>query len=332
MLLAVGCWLSATGAAGGCAMNRRLITFVRIVQTGIVNFMRNLSLAIAAMAVMVVTLTIVLFSIVTNATFTNTIAQITDKIDVSVFLKDSDTPLQTHQLISQLQALPNVKSVSYLTKAQALQQYEAQNAGNQQLLTAIDETSNPLPATILIKPVNLNHIQDIKTFLTKPSVAALQSDQPSYSGDREVAINKITHATDILREIGVCMVIIFAIICALIIFNTIQMAIFNRRDEIMIMRLLGASTGYIRGPFIVESAIYGILSAVLSVLIVNSAFVAASTALQASSLGLLDIGYANNYFDQHFFLLLTVQLMVGIVIGTVSSYIATKRYLKFKTK
>jgi cell division transport system permease protein len=189
-----------------------------------------------------------------------------------------------------------------------------------------------LPATILIKPVDLNRIQDIKTFLTQPAVANLQSDQPSYSGDREVAINKITHATDVLREIGVFTVIIFAVICALIIFNTIQMAIFNRRDEITIMRLLGASTGFIRGPFIVESAIYGLLSAVFSVLIINSAFVASSSALQASSLGLLDIGYANSYFDQHFFTLLTVQLLVGIVIGTVSSMIATRRYLRFKTK
>jgi cell division transport system permease protein len=313
-------------------MQRRLITLWRIIHTGIVNFIRNISLAIAAMAVMVVTLTIVLFSLITNATFANTIAQITDKIDISVFLKDSDTPAQTQTLLHQIKALPNVKSVQYLSKADALKQYEQQNAGNVQLLTAINETSNPLPATILIKPVDLNKIGDIKTFLSKSDVASLQSDQPSYSGDRKAAIDKITHATDVLREIGVVTVVVFAVICALIIFNTIQMAIFNRRDEITIMRLLGASTSYIRGPFVVESAIYGILSAVISVVIINSAFVAASNALQASSLGLLDINYANSYFDSHFFQLLTVQLMLGIVLGAVSSTIATRRYLKFKTK
>lgn len=313
-------------------MRRSVITLGRIIHTGMVNFARNLSLAIAAMAVMVVTLTIVLFSIITNATFTNTIAQITNKIDISVFLSDSDTPAQVNQLISELKALPNVKGITYLTKAEALAQYESENSGNQQLLQAIDETNNPLPATILIKPLNLNRIQDIKNFLTKSNIATLQSDQPSYSGEREVAINKITHATDILREIGIITVIVFTIICALIIFNTIQMAIFNRRDEITIMRLLGASTNYIRGPFVVESIIYGILSAVISVLIINSTFVAASNALQASSLGLLDINYANDYFDQHFFELLTTQLMVGIVIGAASAVIATHRYLRFKTK
>ncbi|HVV66603.1 MAG TPA: permease-like cell division protein FtsX [Candidatus Saccharimonadales bacterium] len=313
-------------------MKSRLITLSRIIHTGTVNFIRNVSLAIAAMAVMVVTLTIVLFSVITNATFTNTIAQITDKIDVSVFLKDSDTQAQTNQLISQLKKLPNVKSVQYLTKEQALQQYQAQNAGNTQLLTAINETSNPLPATILVKPVNLNQINDIKDFLSKPNIAALQSDNPSYSGDRKEAIDKITHATDILREIGVIAVVVFTVICALIIFNTIQMAIFNRRDEIQIQRLLGASTSYIRGPFIVESVIYGILSGLASVFIIYLSFQASSNALQASSLGLLDINYASNWFDDHFLLLLAMQLVLGIVIGAVSSVIATRRYLKFKTK
>ena len=80
----------------------RLITLRRIVHTGTVNFIRNASLAVAAMAVMVVTLTIVLFSVITNATFNNTIAQITNKINVSVFLKDSTTPTQTNKLVSQL--------------------------------------------------------------------------------------------------------------------------------------------------------------------------------------------------------------------------------------
>jgi cell division transport system permease protein len=313
-------------------MERRFITLWRIIHTGIVNFMRNISLAVAAMAVMVVTLTIVLFSLITNATFTNTIAQITNKIDVSVYLKDSTTPSQANQLVKQLQHQPNVKSVRYLDKSAVLKRYEAQNAGNVQLLTAINETTNPLPATILIKPTDLNKITDIKAFLSKQDNAKLQSDPPSYSGDRKAAIDKITHATNVLRKIGVVTVIVFTIICALIIFNTIQMAIFNRRDEITIMRLLGANTGYIRGPFVVESMIYGILSAVFSVLIINAAFLASSNALQASSLGLLDINYANIYFEQHFLILLTIQLMLGIVIGAVSSTIATHRYLKFKTK
>ncbi len=314
-------------------MKRRFITLWRIIHTGIINFMRNISLAVAAMAVMVVTLTIVLFSLIANATFENTIAVITNKINVSVYLQDSTTKAQAESLVKDLRKQPEISRVTYLNKQAALQNYIEQNKGNQDLITAAAEAGNPIPATIQIYPRDLNEIQKIKEFLTTPDKTKLQTpESPSYNGDRKQAIDNITHATNVLRKIGVITVVVFAIICALIIFNTIQMAIFNRRDEITIMRLLGASTSYIRGPFVVESAIYGLLSAVFSILIVNSAFLASSTALQASSLGLLDINYANIYFDAHFWGLLTLQIVIGIVIGTASAVIATRRYLKFKTK
>lgn len=312
-------------------MKRRFITLGRVVRTGMVNFVRNLWLAIAAMAIMIITLTIILFSVIVNATFNNTVQQITNKIDVSLFLKDSVTPQQTQHLISELKALPSVKSVRYLTKEQALVSYEQQNAGNTQLLQAINETNNPLPATINIKPADLNQIDQIRSFVEKPKIAAMQSDPASDSGDRREAINKITHATNILRRIGVAAVIIFAVISVLIIFNTIQMAIFNRRDELHIMRLLGASTWYIRGPFVVESVIYGILSAIVSVLLINAIFITASSSLQATSFGLLDISYSQSFFEHYYWLLLTIQLVLGILIGAASSVIATRRYLKFKT-
>jgi cell division transport system permease protein len=275
-------------------MQQRLITLWRIVHTGIVNFMRNVTLAVAAMAVMVVTHTLVLFSVITNATFENTIAQITNKISVSVYLKDTTTDKQARQLVKQLQSHSEVKRVVYLDKDDALKQYVEQNKSNQNLLTAAAQAGNPIPATIQVYPHDLNEIQDIKNILTTPANEKLQTpESPSYNGDRKEAIDNITHATNVLRKIGIVTVAVFAVICALIIFNTIQMAIFNRRSEIQIMRLLGASTSYIRGPFVVESAIYGLLSAVASVLIVNSVFLASSGALQASSLGLLDINYAS---------------------------------------
>lgn len=313
-------------------MSRKFITFSRIVKTGMVNFVRNAWLAIAAMAVMVVTLTIILLSLIANATFANTIEQITSKIDVSVYLKDSVDENKAHELMADLQKLPNVERVSYVSKEEVLSKYLKDNSQNVDLLSAVSQTDNPLPATIRIKPRDLNKLDDIKTYLSKKNIASLQSDQPSYSGDRKEAIDKITHATNILQRVGIFAVLLFALISVLIIFNTIQMAIFNRRDELTIMRLLGASTWYIRGPFVVESIIYGILSAIISVLLIHSTFVAASSTLQATSLGLLDINYSAKYFSEHAWILLLMQLGVGILIGAVSSTVATQRYLKFKTK
>jgi cell division transport system permease protein len=314
-------------------MQHQLITYWRIIHTGIVNFMRNISLAVAAMVVMAVTLTIVLFSLIANATFENTIKDITAKISVSAYLKDNTSDAQAKELVAKLEKLPNVDHVNYLNKQQATQVYIRQNKNNPDLVTAVTQAGNPIPPTVQVHPRDLNKVQSIKDFLVRPENKKLQTgDSPSYNDTRKEAIDNIAHATNVLRKIGVICVAVFALTCVLTIFNTMQMAIFNRRDEITIMRLLGASTSYIRGPFVVESAIYGLLSAIASILIVNSAFLASSTALQASSLGLLDINYANQYFDAHFLQLLTLQIAIGIIIGTVSSVIATRRYLKFKVK
>jgi len=312
-------------------MQRKWITFWRIIRTGVVNFFRNASLAIAAMAVMVVTLTIILLSLVVNTTLSGTIKQITDKIDVSVYLKDSVTVPQRQTFTQRLESLPNVANTKYLSKEEALEAYRKENVNNPELLSAINQTDNPLPATIRVKPKDLDRVQEIQKFLNEKENKDLQSEEPSYSGDRKEAIDKISHAANVLQRVGIAGIALFAIISVLIIFNTIQMAIFNRRDEISIMRLLGANTWYIRGPFVVESIIYGILSGLISILLIKSLFIASSGTLEASSLGLLDIGYAQRYFNDHFWLLLLAQIGIGVVIGAGSSIVATRRYLKFKT-
>ncbi len=312
-------------------MKRKLISFGRVIKGGLVNFIRNAWLAVAAVAVMVITLSIVLFSVIANATFAHTVEQITDKIDISVYLKDSVEPSKRDELIGQVRDLENVKSVNFTSKEEALKRYKQQNKDNLDLLLAISQTDNPLPASLQIKPRDPNKIQNIKDFLEKPDVKALQSDETSYSGDRKEAIDKITAATAFFRKAGLAGVIVFAAISMLIIFNTIRMAIFNRRDELSIMRLLGASTWYIRGPFVVETVLYGVISAILSVALCNLLFSIQASAFDASSLGLLDIRYANTYFAERFWIILGIQLTIGVLIGAISSTIATRRYLKFKS-
>lgn len=310
---------------------RRVITFERVLKTGLINFVRNVSLSVAATAVMVVTLTIVLFSLIANATFTHTIDQINEKIDISVYLKDDVTDKQREALIAQLKGIENVKSINYVSKEQALEQYRSDNQENLDLLLAISQTDNPLPATLQIKPKDPALIDGIKTVLEKPEAKALQSDETSYSGDRKEAIDKITNATAFFRKTVFIGIIVFAVISMLIIFNTIQMAIFNRRDELTIMRLLGASTWYIKGPFIVETMLYGIIAAIVSLSLCNALFVVQAQAFDASSLGLLDIKYANQYFADNFWIFFAMQLGGGMAIGAISALIATKRYLKFDT-
>ncbi len=310
--------------------SKRYITFERIIKNGIIGFGRNIWLAIAAIAMMGVTLTILLFAIIANATFAHTISDLTAHIDISIYLKDSVTEQQRDKFVGQLKGLDNVQSVTYVSKAEALKKYEQDNASNPLLLSAISQTENPLSAELHVKPKDPNQLDTIKDFLDKPSSLALQSDPTSYSGDRKAAIDKITKATHFIQEAGIVGIAVFILISMLIIFNTIRMTIFNRRDELVIMRLLGASPWYIRGPFVVETMLYGAVAAGISLAICGALFAIASQTLQASSLGLLDISYSSKYFTNHLWLILTVQIGVGIMIGAASSAIATRRYLKLK--
>jgi len=311
--------------------NHRFITLWRIIKSGMQNLVRNARLSVAAISVMIITLGIVLFSFLANATFKNTLTKLTDKIDVSVYIKDSVDEKKRDSLIAEIKNISNVKSVDYVSKEQALDEYKKANENNIELLLAISQTDNPLPASLRIKPVDINKIDEIKAFVERPEIKALQSDETSYSGDRREAIDKIAGATRFFQKAGLVAAVVFASISMLIIFNTIQMAIFNRRDELQIMRLLGASTWYIRGPFIVESVFYGIISAVIAVSIGYSLMAVATSAFDTSSVGILDIKFANEYFLNHYWLILTSLLGAGIIIGAVSSFIATRRYLKFKT-
>ncbi len=311
-------------------MKRKLTTLWRVFLGGTNNFVRNAWLSAAAMAVMIITLTIVLFSVIANATFSYTVQQIRDKIDISVYLKDEVTEEQRNGLVAQLKATENVRDVVFTSKDQALENYKKQNKDNIDLQLAISQTDNPLPASLQIKLYDPDKIEPIRQFLEKTEIKNLQSDETSYSGERKEAIDKIAKATTFIRKAGVIGVIVFAFISVLIIFNTIQMAIFNRRDELSIMRLLGAARWYIRGPYLVESLLIGVASAIVSVVLCNAVFSVANSTLNASSFGLLDITYASKYFGDHFWTIILGQLGLGTIIGVGSSFLATQRYLRLR--
>jgi cell division transport system permease protein len=309
------------------------ITLGRVLKNGVNNFLRNITLAIAAIAVMAITLTTILILIITNATLNNTIGQINSKIDISVYLKDSVTTAQTNTLLTQLRDLKEVKSVKYISKDQALAIYESQNAGNKTIQSATTALGvNPIPATLDITPVSPSELTGIKQFLNEPSIVALQAADSSYSGALQTAINKIAKTTRLLKEAGFLSIIIFGTTSVLIIFNTIRMTIFNRRDEIQTMRLLGAGTWFIKGPYVVENIIYGLISATISLTFVEIMFTTVSNNLQASSFGLLNISYSQYYFKHYFVSLLFVIVGLGIIIGAGSALVATRRYLKYKTR
>lgn len=306
-------------------MRRLLISTSRVFRTGAKNFIRNSWLSTAATAIMFVTLIVVSMTFVANMTFSEAIRNLTAKIDVSVYLKDSVKKADRDRFMTELRAQPNVRNVEYKSKEDALAQYREDNKDDIELLNAVSLAENPLPATITVQTNDPNKIQDIAAIINTNENAALQSDDPSYSGDRKQAIDRIISLADFLRNSGVVASIVFAVISTLIIFNTIRMAIFNRRDEIEIMKLIGASKWYIRGPFVVEASLYGLIAGIVTIVCVGALLNTQSANIAQY---IPEIMYTRDYVTAHQVIIASAVAGVGVLIGIVSSMLATQRYLK----
>jgi cell division transport system permease protein len=276
----------------------------------------------------VVTLSIVLSTLIANMTFSRMIKTITDKIDVSVYLADSVTPKERARFMNELKQQSNVKDVKYVTKDQALEIYKAQNQDNLELQNAISQSDNYLPSSFQVKTRDPNKIDEIAKVISEPNNVKLQSDDPSYSGDRKQAIDRIVSIARFFRIAGVVASVGFAVISILIIFNTIRMAIFNRRDEIEIMKLIGATRGYIRGPFLIEASLYGIIAGAVTLGVSYTLLLG-----QADNIAsyIPEVLYTRDFMKHYVVVIGLATVLLGMLIGVLSSLLATKRYLRVYT-
>lgn len=305
-----------------------MVTLGRIFKAGARNLLRNAWLSTAATAVMTVTLTIILFSYISNLALSSTIKNVVQKIDLSAYIKDSVTEEQIQDLQSKLLKLENVASVKYVSKADALAIYRQQFSNDKKVLEAISEEDNPLPRSLQIKAKDQNKIDPIVEFLKQPDVRPMfpedEKNAFSYTGERKKAIDRIIGGSNFLRRLGLVSSVIFVIISTLIIFNTIRMAIFTRREEIEIMKLVGATSWYIRGPFLFEAAMYGLIAAVLATGLCYALLLGAGPKLT----NYIDVGSAIGLFRSQPALIVLAELGIGVLIGVASSLLAMARYLK----
>lgn len=300
-----------------------MVTLGRVIKAGLRNFIRNAWLSTAATAVMTVTLTILLSSFIANNALNATIKGIVKKIDVSIYIKDGTTEAQAQALKERLEKTENVAGVKYVSKKEALERYRDQNKANKKLLEAVTEEDNPLPASMEVKAKDPKNLQPITDVVNSKAVKPLVSEF-SYEGDRKATIDKIIRASNFIKTTGLVASLIFTIISVLIIFNTIRMAIFTRREEIEIMKLVGATGWFIRGPFLFEAALYGIIAAGLAVAMCYSLLLAGGPKLATY----IDVDAIINLFKTRPLLIVGSELLIGVIIGAVSSLLAMARYLK----
>lgn len=307
---------------------RRLLTLSRVFRYGINNFNRNIWLTVAATAVMSVTLLIIFLTVSARQILLDTVADISRQADMSIYLKGTVDDEVVQELTSRLEKLDNVDSVRYISAEEARRSQAEQFKDSPEALEAIKEASNEMSATLRVSVIDLNDQSSLDNFVQTDELYKENRDprrEPSFSGDRRQAINTIGRWVEIASVGGSIAAIVFAAISSLVVFNTIRMAIFNRKDEIQMMKLIGAERGFIRGPFLVEATLYGIIAAIIATgagygLLLLARAPMSSYGVPIDNLVSLSISYV--------WLALLAMMLIGSAIGVISSFIATHKYLK----
>lgn len=307
--------------------NRRLLAHWRVWRYGMESFFRNSWLSVAATAVMAITLMIIFSAFVIQGISNNTIDQLRQKVDMSIYLQPSTSEKEIETIISDISKLKSVKSTKYVSSAMAREQIAKENADNATILEALKEATNKTPTTIKVVIEDINNTSELEDYVNNNELVKkhISADyKPSFAGDRRQSIQAIGRAVGFAQKAAVAAGTLFVVISSLIIFNTIQMAIFNRKEEIQMMKLIGADKSFIRGPFLVESIFYGVIAAVI-----------------ATGLSIFALFQIRPTLEKYFYLEPTIvfvttyalpitfcMIVAGAIIGVTSSLLATRRYLK----
>ncbi|MEX0668371.1 MAG: permease-like cell division protein FtsX [Candidatus Saccharimonadales bacterium] len=303
---------------------RKLLMLWRVITSGTRNFFRNAWLSVAATTVMVITLTIILGAVVLNMALGDTLDKITESIDIAIFFNDDAPMSMVNQLQNDLEELDNVTGTEYISKDDALRQYRLDNIDNQDVLDAVTEGDNPLPTSLEVQVQDLQLIDEI-IMLTQEDQYLTIIEDTSLGEDRRRTIERIADTRQFLITAGIAASLIFASVSVLIIFNTIRMAIFARGDEISIMRLVGATNGFIRGPFLFEAILDGLIAASISLGLVYLLLFRGATRIVNDFIS-FDATIA--FFSDQWLLVVLATLAAGALIGVISSMMAMVRYLK----
>lgn len=318
--------------------SHHLRTNARVVKYGAKSFVRNTWLSVAAIAIMAVTLIVLSATVIATHAMGTVISAIEQQVDMSVYIEQTATEEQIDNIMVRMRQLSTVLDVSSTTPDEANRDAIEKILSNDNTKTPEEksvfrqnllEAPNMMPWTLNVKLVNLNNTNELKDFVDNDeSIKGLLDTRrkPSYESDsnRRGTIDNIANIMNRVEMIGLIAAGIFALIAILVIFNTIRMAIFNRKEEIYMMRLVGASRWFIVGPFLIEAGIYGVIAAMIASAVAYFGAFALRNNFGTSLDPTLDL------MQKYWYIAVCVLLVTGVVIGVVSSLLATKKYLKQK--
>ncbi|HEX2792223.1 MAG TPA: permease-like cell division protein FtsX [Candidatus Paceibacterota bacterium] len=300
----------------------------RIATAGGKNFLRSGAVSFATVLIMTVTLLIVGFLVFLSALLTHTLGLVEDKVDVNVYFTVDAPESAVLAVQDDLEGLPEVASVVYTSRDQALAEFRERHGDDELTLQALDELGeNPLGASLAVKAKDPTQYEGIVNYLADSPTTVVNGsdivDRINYYQNKAV-IDRLTGAIDTMEKAGALIVVLFAVASVIIALATIRLAIYTARDEIAVMRLVGASNMYIRGPFIVAGVLSGIVAAVISLIVFYPATWYAGNAL-ATWLGGFNLF---TYYLSNFAMIFGILVGSGILIGALASWLAVRRYLR----
>lgn len=300
------------------------MTFKRIMSAGATSFARSGLVSFATVLIMTVTLIIVGTLVLLSAVLTNTLSSIQDKVDVNVYFLTDAQESQVKDVQNRLEQRPDVAAVTYTSRDEALAQFRQKHATDTLTLQALDQLGdNPLGASLAVKAKDPSQYGTIVQFLQNDAAANSIIDRINYAQNK-VIIDRLTNAIKATQEAGLAIILLFAIASIIIALATVRLAIYSARDEIAVMRLVGASNAYIRGPFIVAGIIAGLIAGLIALAFFFPIAWYAGTAF-TSWLGGFNLF---TYYVSNFPYLFLVIVGSGFALGAIASFLGVRRYLR----
>ncbi len=297
--------------------------FKRIIRAGFINFMRNPVVSAVSVLIMTVTLFIMSSLILLNALLSFSLAQVSERVDINVYFYPDAAEVDTLTLRDELQLLPEVAAVDYISRDDAIESFRERHKDDYLTLQALDELNdNPLGASLNIQADETEQYASIVQYL-ETSSASLSIEKINYNQNKGI-IDRLNDIMSTVKRLGMIMTLFFVLISILITFNTIRLAIYGAREEISVMRLVGADNKYIRGPFMVEGILYGITATVLTVIALIPVTLWFAS-FSETFFGGIDI-FA--YYITNLPQIIIILLVSGMLLGIISSFFATRKYLR----
>ena len=299
-----------------------LTSFIRVVKSGWLNFWRNKWLSSAAIFMMSLALFGITSLILVNVLVNSLVTDLEDKIDVSVYFKLDTAENDILKVRSDLVGLAEVKSVEYISTDEALANFKERHKDNEVLMQSLGELDiNPLEASLNIKAKETSQYESIAKFFNQSNYQDI-IDKVNYLENKAV-ITRLSSITKAIRQIGFLILLILAILAILVTYNTIRLTIYSSRKEIKVMKLVGASNWFTRGPFVVEGVLYGVMASIISLFVMYPVLWYLSSKISAYLPG-TDIFY---FFQVNLIVLFFIQILIGVTLGVSSSLVAIRRYL-----